>query len=195
MQALALAIDDRARGPLLVNRTSGRMTAQNVQYLVAVRACDAAISVRFTSAATPLGDHDRLHAGVSLRDMSYVAPPCQLRHAHDFVGGNGTTPAPKRSCRWPGTAWPAPRSSKWPQACVIGPHHHAAIDPRRHQPPDPSPNRPGASRHHQLCRFGRGHPPSSLRSLRCGGPRSHSTAACGHPMTALPGGHADPTFE
>ena len=32
-------------------------------------ACDAAISVRFTPRAAPLGDHDRLDAGVLPRDM------------------------------------------------------------------------------------------------------------------------------
>jgi hypothetical protein len=37
MQAVALATDDRDRGPLLVNRAGRRMTAYNVQYLVEAR--------------------------------------------------------------------------------------------------------------------------------------------------------------
>jgi hypothetical protein len=37
MQAIALAIYGRDRGPLLVNRVDRRMTAYNVQYLVGAR--------------------------------------------------------------------------------------------------------------------------------------------------------------
>ena len=70
MQAFALAIDGRDRGPLLVNRAGRRMTAYNVQYLVGALARDAAIPVHLTPhglrhSAITVG----LDAGVSLRDM------------------------------------------------------------------------------------------------------------------------------
>jgi hypothetical protein len=41
MQAVALAIDGRDRGPLLVNQAGRRMPAYNMQYLVAALARDA----------------------------------------------------------------------------------------------------------------------------------------------------------
>ena len=77
MQAVALAIDGRDRGPLLVNRVRRRMTAYNVQYLVAALARDAGIPVHLTPhglrhSAITIG----LDAGVSLRDMQDFA-----RHA------------------------------------------------------------------------------------------------------------------
>jgi integrase/recombinase XerD len=77
MQAVALVIDGRARGPLLVNRAGRRMTAYNVQYLVGALARDAGIPVHLTPhglrhSAITIG----LDAGVSLRDMQDSA-----RHA------------------------------------------------------------------------------------------------------------------
>ncbi len=48
MQAVAVAIDGRDRGPLLVNQAGRRMTAYNVQYLVGALARDAAIPVHLT---------------------------------------------------------------------------------------------------------------------------------------------------
>ena len=77
MQAVAVAIDGRDRGPLLVNQAGRRMTAYNVQYLVAALARDAAIPVHLTPhglrhSAITIG----LDAGVSLRDMQDFA-----RHA------------------------------------------------------------------------------------------------------------------
>ena len=77
MQAVAVAIDGRDHGPLLVNRAGRRMTAYNVQYLVAALARDAAIPVHLTPhglrhSAITVG----LDAGVSLRDMQDFA-----RHA------------------------------------------------------------------------------------------------------------------
>jgi integrase/recombinase XerD len=77
MQAVDAAIDGRERGPLLVNRAGRRMTAYNVQYLVAVLARDAGIEVHLTPhglrhSAITIG----LDAGVSLRDMQDFA-----RHA------------------------------------------------------------------------------------------------------------------
>ena len=77
MQAVAVAIDGRDRGPLLVNRAGRRMTAYNVQYLVGALARDAVIPVHLTPhglrhSAITIG----LDAGVSLRDMQDFA-----RHA------------------------------------------------------------------------------------------------------------------
>ena len=48
MQAVDAAIGGRERGPLLVNRAGRRMTAYNVQYLVAALARDAGIAVHLT---------------------------------------------------------------------------------------------------------------------------------------------------
>jgi integrase/recombinase XerD len=77
MQAVAVAIDGRDRGPLLVNRSGRRMTAYNVQYLVTALARNAAIPVQLTPhglrhSAITIG----LDAGVSLRDLQDFA-----RHA------------------------------------------------------------------------------------------------------------------
>ncbi|MBA2579046.1 MAG: tyrosine-type recombinase/integrase [Euzebyaceae bacterium] len=77
MQALAAAIAGRTHGPLLLNGNGRRMTAYNVQYLVAALARDAGINKRLTPhglrhSAITVG----LDAGVSLRDMQDFA-----RHA------------------------------------------------------------------------------------------------------------------
>jgi integrase/recombinase XerD len=77
MQAVALAIDGRDRGPLLTNQAGRRMTAYNVQYLVGRLARDADIPVHLTPhglrhSAITIG----LDADVSLRDMQDFA-----RHA------------------------------------------------------------------------------------------------------------------
>jgi integrase/recombinase XerD len=77
MQAVDAAIDGRERGPLLLNRAGRRMTAYNVQYIVAALARDAGIEVHLTPhglrhSAITIG----LDAGVSLRDMQDFA-----RHA------------------------------------------------------------------------------------------------------------------
>jgi integrase/recombinase XerD len=77
MQAVDAAIDGRERGPLLLNQAGRRMTAYNVQYLVAALARDAGIEVHLTPhglrhSAITIG----LDAGVSLRDMQDFA-----RHA------------------------------------------------------------------------------------------------------------------
>jgi integrase/recombinase XerD len=78
MQAVAAAIGGRDRGPLLINRSGLRMTAYDVQYLVAALARDAGIEVHLTPhgllhSAITIG---HLDAGVSLRDMQDFA-----RHA------------------------------------------------------------------------------------------------------------------
>jgi site-specific recombinase XerD len=77
MQALDAAIGGRMQGPLLLNRRGRRMTAYNVQYLVAAVARDAGIGKHLTPhglrhSAITIG----LDAGVSLRDMQDFA-----RHA------------------------------------------------------------------------------------------------------------------
>jgi integrase/recombinase XerD len=77
MQAAAAAVDGRAQGPLLLNCAGRRMTAYNVQYLVAALARQAGIAVHLTPhglrhSAITVG----LDAGVSLRDMQDFA-----RHA------------------------------------------------------------------------------------------------------------------
>jgi len=70
MQAVALAIDGRDRGPLLLNQAGRRMTPYNVQSLVGALARDAEILVHLTPHglrhfAITIG----LDAGVSLRDV------------------------------------------------------------------------------------------------------------------------------
>jgi integrase/recombinase XerD len=77
MQALATVIAGRSSGPLLRNANGRRMTASNVQYLVAALAREAGIGKGLTPhglrhSAITLG----LDAGVSLRDMQDFA-----RHA------------------------------------------------------------------------------------------------------------------
>jgi integrase/recombinase XerD len=108
MQAVALAIDGRDRGPLLLNQAGPRMTAYNVQDLVGALARDAAIPVHLTPhglrhSAITIG----LDAGVSLRDMQDFArhadPKTTRRYdrsrhalnrhatyaiAHELAGGN-----------------------------------------------------------------------------------------------------------
>jgi site-specific recombinase XerD len=76
MQAAA-AVGHRSAGPLLLNRRGQRMSAYNIQYLVAVVARDAGIGKHLTPhglrhSAITIG----LDAGVSLRDMQDFA-----RHA------------------------------------------------------------------------------------------------------------------
>lgn len=77
MQAIDAAVDGRTHGPLLRNVAGRRMTAYNVQYLVAALARDAGIAKHLTPhglrhSAITVG----LDAGVSLRDMQDFA-----RHA------------------------------------------------------------------------------------------------------------------
>lgn len=77
MQAIEAAVAGRSDGPLLRNAAGRRMTAYNVQYLVAALARDAGIVKRLTPhglrhSAITVG----LDAGVSLRDMQDFA-----RHA------------------------------------------------------------------------------------------------------------------
>jgi integrase/recombinase XerD len=77
MQAIEAAVAGRTDGPLLRNAAGRRMTAYNVQYLVAALARDAGIPKRLTPhglrhSAITVG----LDAGVSLRDMQDFA-----RHA------------------------------------------------------------------------------------------------------------------
>jgi integrase/recombinase XerD len=74
MQTVAAAIEGRDRGPLLINRGGCRMTAYDVQYLVAALARDAGIEVHLTPhglrhSAITIG----LDAGVSPRDMQDFA--------------------------------------------------------------------------------------------------------------------------
>jgi integrase/recombinase XerD len=108
MQAVALAIDGRDRAPLLVNQAGRRMTPDNIEYLVAALARDAAIPVHLTPhglrhSAITIG----LVAGVPRRDMQDVARHAdpkptrrydRSRHAlnrhatyaiaHELAGGN-----------------------------------------------------------------------------------------------------------
>jgi site-specific recombinase XerD len=74
MQAIAAAVGDRTQGPLLLNAAGQRMTAYNVQYLVAALAREARIDKHLTPhglrhSAITVG----LDAGVSLRDMQDFA--------------------------------------------------------------------------------------------------------------------------
>ncbi|MBA3307505.1 MAG: tyrosine-type recombinase/integrase [Chloroflexi bacterium] len=77
MQAIEAAVDGRTQEPLLLNAAGRRMTAYNVQYLVAALARDAGLDKHLTPhglrhSAITVG----LDAGVSLRDMQDFA-----RHA------------------------------------------------------------------------------------------------------------------
>jgi hypothetical protein len=59
MQAVDAAIDGRDRGPLPLNRAGRRMTAYNVQYLVAVLARDTGIEVH-------LAPHGLRHSAITI---------------------------------------------------------------------------------------------------------------------------------
>ena len=77
MQAIEAAVDGRTQEALLLNAAGRRMTAYNVQYLVAALARDAGLDKHLTPhglrhSAITVG----LDAGVSLRDMQDFA-----RHA------------------------------------------------------------------------------------------------------------------
>lgn len=76
MQAVEAAIAGRSDGPLLRNAAGRRMTAYNVQYLVAALARDAGIAKHLTPHGLRHSAITSLDAGVSLRDMQDFA-----RHA------------------------------------------------------------------------------------------------------------------
>jgi len=73
MQALDVAVDNRAHGPLLVNATGRRMTSYNVQYLVAALARDAGSPSASAPWPGPQPDHRRLGRWRLLRDMQDFA--------------------------------------------------------------------------------------------------------------------------
>jgi hypothetical protein len=76
MQAVDPAIDGRERGPLLVNRAGRRMTAYNVQYLVAALTRDAGIEVHLTP-------HGLRHSAITIgRDAGYRYATCRTSPPH-----------------------------------------------------------------------------------------------------------------
>ena len=124
MQAVALVVAGRDRGPLLDDQAGRRMTAYNIQYLVAALARDAAIPVHLTptgyvtrrspsgwtracrcatcrtSPATPIRNHPALRP-VPAR----AEPPRHLRHRPLPRRQELNNPLPPRSCE--------PRTAVW----------------------------------------------------------------------------------
>ncbi len=87
MQAVALAINGRDRGPLLRNRAGRRMTAYNVQYLVGAIARDAAIPAHLTP-------HGLRHSAITISTPGCRCATCRTSPAMPIPRPLAATTAP-----------------------------------------------------------------------------------------------------